>query len=118
MMDESGHSSLVILDESQLLIIDLEKEIRFRFGIDFNSGRDDVLGQSFKEHLISFSPDRHFKSSRRPNGVGWEFVMTDTGVQKFCVQLDGRSQLGWFVKLWRLIGDFLKGKPTAREVRG
>ena len=37
MVDYSRHFSFVILDEGQLRTIDLEEEIRFRFGINIES---------------------------------------------------------------------------------
>ena len=40
MVDDSRHFSFVILDEGQLRTIDLEEEIRFRFGINIESTLD------------------------------------------------------------------------------
>jgi hypothetical protein len=48
------HFSVVILDEGQLSTTHLEKEIRFRFGINVESAWEGVLAPCLPEQLISF----------------------------------------------------------------
>ena len=120
MVDDSRHLSFVVLDEGQLSTIDLEEEICFRFRIQIDSALENVLTPSLPDQLISFSPDRDFCSSGK-HGVRRKFVVANTGIQKFCVQLDGDTRFGWFKAIWsfwRLIGGFRKRKLSAGDVRG
>jgi hypothetical protein len=106
MTNDSRHFSFVILDEGQLRTIDLDEEIHFRFGIHIENALEDVLVPDLPDQLISFSSDRQFHSSGR-HGVRRKFVVADTGIKKFCVQLDGDMQFGWFRSFRRLVGLFL-----------
>ena len=114
--DYCRHFPSVTLDEG-VLVIDLAEKIRFRFGIHIESALEDVLAPSLPDQLISLPPDRQF-DSRGIRGVRRNFVVADTGVKKFCVQLDGDARFGWFGSFGRLIGDFCKRKLSAGEVRG
>ena len=105
MVDYSRHFSFVILNEGQLRAIELDEEIRFRFGINIESASADVLAPGLPDQLISFPPDRQFDSSGK-RGVRRKFVVADTGIKKFRVQLDGDMRFEWFGGFGRLIGDF------------
>ena len=104
---DSRHLSVVILDEGQLSTTHLEKEIRFRFGINVESAWEGVLAPRLPEQLISFPSDRRFDSSGK-GGVRRKFIEADTGIKKFRLQFDGDARFQWWVGFGRLIGDFLK----------
>ena len=93
MVDDCGNLSCVVLEERQLGTIDLEEEIRFRFGINIECTLQRVLAKGLPNQPISFLPDPHF----RPGGKrrAWcKFVVADGGIKKFCAQLDSRRLLG------------------------
>src|SRR6187551_1997328 len=103
---DSRHFSVVILDEGQSSATHLEKEIRFRFGINVESAWEGVLAPCLPEQLIYFPTDRRFDSSGK-GGVRHKIVLADTGVEKLRVQLDGHTWFRRFVGLGWSIGDFL-----------
>ena len=116
-VDDRCHFSLVILEEGQLRAIDLEEEICFRFGKHIEFTPTAVLAQGLPDQLISLSPDCQVNSSRK-RGVRRKFVLADTSIKKFCVQLDKGTRFGRFRSFGKLIGDFLKRQLRAGDVRG
>src|SRR5678815_784859 len=111
------HFSVVILDEGQLSTTHLEKEIRFRFGINVESAWEGVLAPCLPEQLISFPTDRRF-DSRGKGGVRRKIVLADTGVEKLRVQLYSHTEFRRFVGFGWLIGDFLMGESRSEDMRG
>src|SRR6266516_3391198 len=111
------HFSFVILDEGQLCAYNREEENRCRFGKNIESTLEDVLAPGLPDQLVALSPDFQF-DSRRKHGIRRKFVLADTSIVKFRVQLDGGTRFGWFGRFGRLIGDFRKATLTAEEMRG
>ena len=101
MVDYRRHFSLVIFDEGQLRAIDRAEEIRFRFGIKIESAPENAHSPGLSNQLISLSPDRQLHSSAK-HVVRRKFVLADTGIVKFCIQLDDDTR--WYVvSFWRVM---------------
>ena len=115
MTSYARHFSLVILNEVQLHTNDRhrEEETRFRHGINIESAPAAVLVRGSPDQPVALPPDRETDPIGK-YAVRCKFVLADTGVAKFRVQLDGDRRFGW---LGSLIGRFRKRKLRAEEGR-